>query len=505
MSTKGFAPVCGRRRWIYQKVPVGPVALICGISVLVVVGAPIRPAEGGTVARWHFDEAPGATVAADSVGSLDGSLEGSAEFVSGGISGNAVFMTAVGGGYVTMGDVLPMTSGDFSIAVWVRTSVSGESFLVGKHLSGSAPGYFVGLNSSQALGQTNKTYFYNNNGGTPNPPVSTTTINDDVWHLIVAVYHAGGKAEIFVDGGPWEGSQDAHTIVQAAAHFMVGGLTVGGNPTSFFTGWVDELQVFDHSLSQCEVEFLHSNPGAALPEPGLMSRWKFDESAGTTAADSVGTRHGTLYGDAVFVPGGVVGNAVSMSSAGDGGVTMGDVLPMNHCGDFSVAIWVKTTVAGESFAVGRHSSGSAPGYFVGLNSSQALGAPNRTYFYNSNGGNPNAPVSTTTINDDAWHQIVAVYHAGGDAEIFVDDGPAEGTQPSHTILKNVAPFLVGGLTVGGSPTSFYTGLVDELRVFGHALDQAEVEHLYFNPGDSIFADGFESGDLTEWSSSVGAK
>jgi hypothetical protein len=397
-----------------------------------------------------------------------------------------------------------MTTGDFSIAVWVKTSVNGETFAVGKHKSGSAPGYFIGLNMSGTLGSPNKAYFYNNSA-TAAVPVSTTSVNDGAWHQIVAVYHAGGNAEIYVDGGPAEGTpQLSHTMAEAAADFMVGGITYGESPTSKYTGWVDELQVFDHALTQCEVEFLHSNPGATLPEPGVIGQWHFDEDpVETVAADSAGAHAGALNGDAVFAPGGISGNAVEMS--GSGYVTMGDAFPMNHCGDFSVAAWVKTTDAGESFVVGRHLAGGSPGHFIGLNVSSHLGALDKAYFYNNNGGTSDEPVSSTNVNDDAWHQIVAVYHAGGPAEIYVDEGPAEGTpQTSHAMAKAVAHFMVGGITVGSTPTAYFTGMVDELRVFGHALSQDEVEFWFANPGvELVFADGFEDGDTTTWSSSVG--
>ena len=115
----------------------------------------------------------------------------------------------------------------------------------------------------------------------------------------------------------------------------------------------------------------------------------------------------------------MVGNVVTMSAASGGYVTMGDALPMNHCGDFSVVIWVKTTTAGdqsESPVVGRHLSGSYPGYFICLNMSGGGGQLDKAFFYNNLG--PQSPVSTTTVNDAQWHQIAAVYHADGDAEIY---------------------------------------------------------------------------------------
>ena len=76
----------------------------------------------GVIAQWHFDEAPGATIAVDSAGAVDGNLAGDAAFIAGGISGNAVSMTVNGGGLVNMGDNFSFTSGDFSIVAWAKTA-----------------------------------------------------------------------------------------------------------------------------------------------------------------------------------------------------------------------------------------------------------------------------------------------------------------------------------------------------------------------------------------------
>ena len=67
---------------------------------------------------------------------------------------------------------------------------------------------------------------------------------------------------------------------------------------------------------------------SAVARSQPLGQWHFDEDSGAVAADSVGNHPGALSGDASFVSGGVVGNAVSMSKAGDGLVEMGDVFPM---------------------------------------------------------------------------------------------------------------------------------------------------------------------------------
>ena len=328
-------------------------------------------------------------------------------------------------------------------------------------------------------------------------PKSETVVTDGNWHQVVAVYHAGGVAEIFVDGGGVEDTGPAHTIVNAAtAKFMVGGVTYGGTPGGIFTGMVDELQVFDHALSPCEVEYLYRNPGERLPEPGLLGLWHFNEEAGPTAADSMGGNDGTLGGDAAFVTGGVFGNAISMSKGGSGFISMGDVLPMNHCGDFSLVFWVKTTdTSTETYLLSRHYSGGTNGYFVGANvgAGGGLGAPEKVYFYTSHPAPLHKePISTTSVTDGAWHQVAAVYRFGGNHEIFVDDGPAEHSMASYPVVYAAnTHFVVGGLTIGGEPDGTYTGQIDELQVYGHALSQAEIESLYADTGELIFRDSFE--------------
>jgi hypothetical protein len=239
-------------------------------------------------------------------------------------------------------------------------------------------------------------------------------------------------------------------------------------------------------------------------DAGTIGQWRFDEPSGAIAADSVGGHPGTLYGGAAFVPGGISGNAVSLTRSLDSFVTMGDAFAMTT-GDFSLVFWVKTAPGDQTsdlIAVAKHESGFYNGYFANLNLTSTYGLRDKALFYHSSTPG-NEVVSSTTVNDGEWHQIVCVYHAGGTAEIYVDGGIAEQSKPSTPIIDNSADFMVGGIFFGGSPAGLFDGLIDELQIFDHALDAAEVEALYSNPEALlVFADGFESSDTSEWSTVV---
>jgi hypothetical protein len=235
-----------------------------------------------------------------------------------------------------------------------------------------------------------------------------------------------------------------------------------------------------------------------------LGQWHFDESSGDIATDSAGDNDGTLVGDATFVPGGIVGNAVGVTKSGNGLVEMGEVFPMTS-GDFSVSAWIKTgqnDQQAELIPVAKHQSGSRNGYFLAVNTTSTYGQIGKALFYAS--VLPGSEViSTTTVNDGEWHLIVGTYRASGWAEIFVDGRGVEDSGSVPAIVGNDASFLAGGIEFGGMPTGLYDGQIDEMLIFGHALHDEEVQLLFEHPQITLlFASGFESGDTSAWSTAV---
>jgi hypothetical protein len=250
--------------------------------------------------------------------------------------------------------------------------------------------------------------------------------------------------------------------------------------------------------------FLAAGLVAAAPCFGdSIAHWTFDEGGGSVAFDVIGSADGALAGSASLAAVGIAGGALSLDRSTGDYVDMGPVFGFTG-GDFSISVWVRTTTQDiESVVVGRHQSGVAAGYFICVNASSSYGEADKAFFYQSPDPGQD-PVSTTSVNDDTWHNIVAVYHAGGTAEIFVDGSPAEDAGTSASISPVGAVFMVGGITYS-SPTGLFTGLVDDLQLYDHALSADEIDFLFAHPGvtvDRIFTDGFESGDTTAWSSSA---
>src|SRR5207249_1705840 len=161
-------------------------------------------------------------------------------------------------------------------------------------------------------------------------------------------------------------------------------------------------------------------------------------TVGNVAHDSVGGHDGTLSPTgAAFVPGGVSGNALSLSRSSNGFVNMGNILDLSD-GDFSIAAWVKMT-AGDTTdrtkVLSKHVSGYANGYLLSVNADLTYGRVGKAWFYDSDLPGQEV-ISTTDVNDGTWHQIVATYMKGGTKSIYVDGAPVEASNSSVPMVTN---------------------------------------------------------------------
>src|SRR5205814_1735589 len=103
------------------------------------------------------------------------------------------------------------------------------------------------------------------------------------------------------------------------------------SPQERFNGGIDEADLFNRALSASEIFAIYNagNAGKCFsikPRGAPLAHWKFDETSGNVAHESVGGHDGTLSSTgAAFVAGGISGNAISLNRATNGFVNMGNI------------------------------------------------------------------------------------------------------------------------------------------------------------------------------------
>ena len=317
-----------------------PQGAACDIGAYEV--GPIPP-PAGMVAWW-----PGDGNADDIVGNNDGILQGGATFAPG-MVGQA-FSFDGSDDYVTFGTTVGnFGNSDFTIDFWIKTSSTRQEGILGKRRVCTHGSFFDIRLGVGAQGKLNIDLDNDSQGSYYNNIVTTKTVNDTNFHH-VAVVRQGTAASVYIDGVlDVAGTTPGVTTIVNSSHLIAGKSTCTGiDGTDFFTGLLDELEIFNRALTAEEIRAIYEAGSAGKikpppPEPipppaGMVSWWPGDGNAN----DIVDGNHGALQGDATFAPG-MVGQAFSFDGTGDF-VLVPDSADLNITSDVTVDLWAKRTV-----------------------------------------------------------------------------------------------------------------------------------------------------------------
>lgn len=206
-------------------------------------------------------------------------------------------------------------------------------------------------------------------------------------------------------------------------------------------------------------------------DSNLAGWWKFDETSGSTAADSSKhKRNGKLKEDLSFGESsadGRIGRALKFDSDG-GFVEITDYKGVVGTKPRTVAAWIKTTRArGEIVSWGTDDFGKM--FTFAFIRSRVGISPNGGYYY------MNDPV-----HDGEWHHVAAVIKEADlpnlhdDAVLYKDGVVAE----IHDIgLLDLWPIDTGSdldVTIGDG----FEGVIDDVRIYDRALSDEEMMALF---------------------------
>jgi len=193
-----------------------------------------------------------------------------------------------------------------------------------------------------------------------------------------------------------------------------------------------------------------------VSDPTLIAHWPLDEAQGTIAYDNAGTCDGRLLGNPVWQPaGGMVDGALQFDGVDDFILISSKLNSIK--GPFSVLAWVK---------------GGAPGQVVISQINRVNWLCTDTLEGNlmtelkGTGSDGTELLSQTIITDDNWHRIGLVWD-GSHRKLYVDGlAVAEDTLANLEVSENR---LYIGTGKDRKPGSFWSGLIDDVRIYNRAV------------------------------------
>ncbi|MHC4580003.1 MAG: S8 family serine peptidase [Planctomycetota bacterium] len=200
-----------------------------------------------------------------------------------------------------------------------------------------------------------------------------------------------------------------------------------------------------------------------IPELGLIAHWKLDEIEDDIAYESIQGKDGSLHGEPFWQPsGGKIDGGLQLDGIDDYISTHFVLNPAD--GVFSVFAWIKDGAPGQ-VVISQEVGADWLMMDTEGDLMTDIKAPGRT-------GKPLQ--SQTNITDGNWHRIAFVWD-GSDRILYVDGIEVAKDSQNNLTASN------GGLYIGCGKNmeagTYWSGLIDDIRIYDMALSTEEVANL----------------------------
>ena len=209
-----------------------------------------------------------------------------------------------------------------------------------------------------------------------------------------------------------------------------------------------------------------SNEAQAIVQaPPPVAAYGFDAGSGTTAADQSGNGNTGTIANATWATIGKFGKALSFNGT-NAAVTVPDSSSLDLTTGMTLEAWVNPNPGGDfrTLVVKER-----PGDLVyGLYSSSDTNRPQSQVTI---GGTVRLLNGTATIPTGAWTHLAATYD-GTTQRLYVNGTQVSTLAVSGAITTSNNPLKIGGNSIWAE---WFTGLIDEVRVYNRALSAAEIQ------------------------------
>ncbi|MCH7547125.1 MAG: hypothetical protein IID30_12065, partial [Planctomycetes bacterium] len=426
-------------------------------------------AQGTLLVWWKLDESSGTTVN-DSANSNNGL-----------ISGNPVWQSS--GGYIDgalefdgSGDQIEDSDAEnflngltaFTVSLWIESDLTNvdKGIFITQDPSSSDNILSMRYDKVGAAGGQNEVikFAIKTSSGSKNYE-SSALVQTTSWQHLAITWSSNETPKFYINGTLDTLSYDGGSLGGSISD--VTKLIVGiGVKSNIWDGRIDDFRIYDGALTASEVNDLYN-----LISP-VSHHWKFNETTGTTAADSLGSSDGTLTN----FPG-----DNSQWSCLEGGSLIFDgsddyvSLPTEADYDFtefvSIAAWIKVT----SFTVAEQAIVTKGDIAYRL---ERDGSTDMLKF-TVDGLTTNTVVQgSVSVNDGLWHHVAGVYD-GSELLLYIDGVEDNAVTATGTMdTNNSAVYIGANAAVGGRN---FNGAMNDVYIHNYALTPSTIQSLAVKP------------------------
>jgi hypothetical protein len=360
---------------------------------------------------------------------------------------------------------LNFSSGGFTLSAWIKfagSAGSGNNYpIVSKHICGEQSGFILMLFNGKL------TFWLAGSSGY-NILSTNEDYTDEMWHQVVAVYDDVNQY-IYVDGVLKNSVAFNYSVINSADWALGGYNGCNGG----FNGKVDEIKIYNRSLSAVEVLDDYN-----LTRNSLVAYLPFN---GNTIDISGNGHDGIINGNPSLVPD-RFNNPDRAYTFPDqsSNIELNNSVSLNLETGFTINAWIKYKSGIQRVIIDKHVCGYPNGFafVIDWNTQIAL--------YLASSGWSIVQTNDTFI-ENQWYMVTATLDAGaGIAKVYVD-GELGGS--GNVTYNNFSPYPI---TVGESyqnncQPGNMDGAVDEVKIYDRPLSDAEIETEYLVSNTGLVA------------------
>jgi hypothetical protein len=203
--------------------------------------------------------------------------------------------------------------------------------------------------------------------------------------------------------------------------------------------------------------------------------WRFEETQGNTAYDSVGGNNGTLMNGPAWTAG-RIGGAITFDGVDDYVEIPGDNLNLNS--QVTISAWINTKSRNaRQVIIGQWNYAGTSGKRSILLESRGDIEQRFAFSVSLDGTEATATTlySVERFQTNTWYHIAATYD-GAVMKLYINGLPDNSDSKSGNIFTNDSELDIGSFDYGGD--GYFYGVIDDVRIYGRVLSANEVKNLY---------------------------
>ncbi len=208
---------------------------------------------------------------------------------------------------------------------------------------------------------------------------------------------------------------------------------------------------------------------------GIAGYWRFDEGAGSGAADSSGNgNNGAFVGSPIWKSGNDCKTGGCLSFSPGNYINLGNPDELKITGSQTIAMWIKPSAIGDG--IRRNPYAKAYG---GEGTITQEPAGSLSYYYGTYGGN-GSPYQgyggAASLVAGQWTHVAIVRDLSSMKLYWYKNGALLGSAGNATYASAAASGL--DAFIGHGYTTDYLGEIDDVRIFNRALNASEINKIY---------------------------